>query len=131
MKMKRYARSMALYGRALAMYRKTGGADHPDVAQSLAGLGEAHLLSGKPRRALPMLERAVALYSVAEGRTAESASARYLLAQALWATRRSDPRAASGRVGARRLRAGRRRGGGGQGRLLARAPQAPPATPRR
>ncbi len=93
MKMKRYPRSMALYRRALAMYSKIGGADHPDVAQALAGLGEAHLLAGKPRRALPMLERAMALYAKAEGRTAESASSQYLLAQALWAARRSRPRA--------------------------------------
>ncbi len=93
MKMKRYPRSIALYRRALAMYSKIGGPDHPDVAQALAGLGEAQLASGEPRLALPILERAVALYSKAEGRTAESASSRYLLAQALWSVRKSRPRA--------------------------------------
>lgn len=54
-------RAEELFRRALAIEEKQMGADHPNVAATLAGLGANALASGKKEEAESMLKRALAI----------------------------------------------------------------------
>jgi serine/threonine-protein kinase len=82
-----------LYERALAIWERTGGPDHPYVAWALTGIGETHVGSGSPALAIPPLERALAIRVAEQGDVAELARTRFVLARALWNTRRDRRRA--------------------------------------
>ncbi|CAN0536144.1 unnamed protein product, partial [Ectocarpus sp. 12 AP-2014] len=56
-----------LFRRALAIEEKQMGADHPNVAATLAGLGANALASGKKEEAESMLKRALAITDKAGG----------------------------------------------------------------
>ena len=56
-----------MYKRALAIYEKTFGAEHPEVATSLSNLGELYRLQGRYTEAEPMAKRALDLREKALG----------------------------------------------------------------
>jgi serine/threonine protein kinase/tetratricopeptide (TPR) repeat protein len=93
----RFSEAIERFQRAAALYERAGGPDHPDLAQALTAIGEAHLAAASPEPAIAPLERAVAIRDKGEANAVEAAQARYLLAQALWASRprrgRDRPRA--------------------------------------
>ncbi|HTE50672.1 MAG TPA: serine/threonine-protein kinase [Kofleriaceae bacterium] len=91
--MKRFDEAVSSYGHAVAIYERLGGPDRVALAQSLAGLGEAHADGGHADRALAPLERAVSIYDRTEAPLGEEAEARFILARALWDSRRDRPRA--------------------------------------
>jgi tetratricopeptide (TPR) repeat protein len=79
--------------RALAIYEAALGPDHPEVAYSLVGLALDELASGRPRPALPLAERALAIRSTHSVSPAELAYARWAVARALDGTGQDAPRA--------------------------------------
>jgi tetratricopeptide (TPR) repeat protein len=91
--LRRYADAAARYDEALAIYVKRG--TDADV-YTLGGLGMALLGEGKPRDALPSLERALVVADKSNDPSAESMSGRaraeLALAQALRATAGPTPR---------------------------------------
>ena len=56
----RYAEAEPLYKRALAIYEKALGPDHPDVANSLNNLAELYRPQGRYSDAIPIVERTIA-----------------------------------------------------------------------
>ena len=51
------------YARAIAIWEAAVGKDHVDLARPLTGLGELELQRKAPERAIPLLERALAIAS--------------------------------------------------------------------
>ncbi|HEX6204111.1 MAG TPA: serine/threonine-protein kinase, partial [Thermoanaerobaculia bacterium] len=71
--------------RGLAIYRGTLGEEHPFLAYPLAGLGRAELQGGRPERAVPLLEDALARWEASGVVTRQELGAdRFALARALW-----------------------------------------------
>ena len=52
-----YAKAEPLYKRALAIWEKALGPEHPAVAFTLENLGELYLKVGKENEAVPLLNR--------------------------------------------------------------------------
>jgi tetratricopeptide (TPR) repeat protein len=75
----------ASFGRALAIFEARRGPDHPDVAHVLQGLGD---LERDPARALPLLERALAIRRAAAVDPVRIAESQVAIARAVAA---SDP----------------------------------------
>jgi hypothetical protein len=73
-----------LYERALAAWEKVFGSNHPHVAYLLMGLAEVALEQRRPFDALPLAQRAVAVWENGGVPPDELAEARFVLAQALW-----------------------------------------------
>ncbi len=71
--------------RGLAIMERVVEPDHPELVLFLTGQSNCLLFRGKPRSALPLAERAVAIGEKHEGDEANLASARRELARALWA----------------------------------------------
>jgi tetratricopeptide (TPR) repeat protein/predicted Ser/Thr protein kinase len=79
--------------RALAIREQSLGADHPLVADPLIGLTLIHLHGKRVPEALPLAERAFAIFEKHEVATASVAEARFVLARALMATGKDAQRA--------------------------------------
>ncbi len=62
-----YAETGPLFERALAIFEKALGPDHPDVAQALTNLAELYRAQGAYERAEPLFERALAISEKALG----------------------------------------------------------------
>ncbi len=95
---KAYAPARVHYERALALLEKAFGPDHPSIERVLTGLAALALASQRPGDAVALADRAV---TAAEKRGAvaeDSASARFILARALW-----DAPAGAGRDRSRAL----------------------------
>jgi len=58
---------LASFQRALAIWEKARGPDHPDVAYALVGMGRTLVHLARPDAALPLLERARAVREKAQG----------------------------------------------------------------
>ena len=58
----RYAEAEPLFKRALAIYEKSRGPDHPFVATSLNNLADLYWTQGRYAEAEPLLKRALAIY---------------------------------------------------------------------
>jgi tetratricopeptide (TPR) repeat protein len=56
-----------LYERALAIWEKAHGEEHPDIAQSLNNLAEIYKAQGSSEQAKPLYERALAIWEKAHG----------------------------------------------------------------
>jgi tetratricopeptide (TPR) repeat protein len=80
----RAGEALPLLRRALAIQERSLGAQHPSLAAALLGLGEAQRRLGHPAEALAPLERALALREAARASALELATARFVLARALW-----------------------------------------------
>jgi|JI10StandDraft_1071094.scaffolds.fasta_scaffold48913_5 tetratricopeptide (TPR) repeat protein len=76
----------ALYERALAIQEKARGPDHPEVAIILNNLAELHLTMRRPQDAIPLLERALVIYTTFEGIQHGEMDAQLNLATALIAS---------------------------------------------
>ncbi len=63
----RYAETVPLFKRALAIDEKTFGPEHPEVATDLNNLAELYRAQGKYAEAEPLHERALAIYEKALG----------------------------------------------------------------
>ncbi len=62
-----YALAEPLYKRALAIWEKALGPDHPAVATSLNNLGELYRAQGRYAQAEPLYKRALAIWEKALG----------------------------------------------------------------
>ena len=74
-----------LLERAVAI-QEAKGSDHRDIARSLERLGEAFLGERRPAQALPLFERALAIYAAHDGARRREAVAQFGAARALVAT---------------------------------------------
>ena len=82
---KKWVRALEYHRRALEIREKALGSDHPLVVRNLITYARSYVLSGKPKPAIPLLDRAVATPS--KGSKADRyfrASAQAMLARALW-----------------------------------------------
>jgi tetratricopeptide (TPR) repeat protein len=68
----RYADAEPLYKRALAIWEKALGPDHPDVAQSLNNLADLYSAQGRYADAEPLYKRALASTPEQKGSTLSS-----------------------------------------------------------
>ena len=68
----RYAEAEPLYKRALAIWKKALGPDHPDFAQSLNNLAGLYLAQGRYADAEPLYKRALASTPEQKGSTLSS-----------------------------------------------------------
>src|SRR5262249_24326847 len=81
----RCAESIAEEEKALAIYEKAVGPKHPDLSYPLENLGACWTELGQPARAIPILERALAIREAADtGDAAGLAQPLMALAVALW-----------------------------------------------
>ncbi|MCK6586030.1 MAG: serine/threonine-protein kinase [Polyangiaceae bacterium] len=92
---KKYADGLSRLERALTIQEKIVGPDSHAVASTLTGMAAAHNEMGQPEKALPLAERALAIYAAkSEGVSPlELADTRFHAARALWASARSRKRA--------------------------------------
>lgn len=88
-----HAEALAQYGAALAIFEGALGRDHPFVAYALTGIGTAHVGLGAPARALEPLERALKLRLEKNAAPTDVGETRFVLARALWDSRRDRRRA--------------------------------------
>jgi tetratricopeptide (TPR) repeat protein len=78
-----YADALRTYVRSLKIAREVVGPDHPMLAYDLVGIGEVHLARRRYRKAVAVLERAVALREAKDVEPLRLAEARFALARAL------------------------------------------------
>jgi serine/threonine protein kinase/tetratricopeptide (TPR) repeat protein len=76
--------ALATFRRAVAVSEKALAPDHPQVARALTGIGRVELERHASARARVALERALAIREHHPDEVPELASARFVLAQALW-----------------------------------------------
>src|SRR5262249_47578855 len=69
--------------RAVAVFDKVLGADDPDRAMALEALATTELRAGNPQRAVPALERAVAIRTAAPSPPNDLAATQFDLAKAI------------------------------------------------
>jgi len=82
---KKWAKALEYHRRALEIREKALGSDHPMVVRNLVTYARSYVLSGKPKPAIPLLERASAIPG--KGNTADRylrATVQAMLARALW-----------------------------------------------
>jgi serine/threonine protein kinase/tetratricopeptide (TPR) repeat protein len=89
----RHEAAMQKHLRALAIQEKALKQDHPDFIPTLIGLGQAYLGKKEPARAVAPLERAVRLRLAYPDSPVQLASARFMLARALWESGRDKSQA--------------------------------------
>jgi tetratricopeptide (TPR) repeat protein len=70
--------------RAIAIFEKALGPDHPHLAYPLTGLGNTLLALDRPGEALAHLERALTIRTSKRGDATLLATTRFALARALW-----------------------------------------------
>jgi tetratricopeptide (TPR) repeat protein len=80
----RWAEARAAFAGALGIWGRELPPDHPYLAYPLNGTGESLLGEGSPERALPPLERALAIRERGERDPARVAETGFALARALW-----------------------------------------------
>ncbi|MBI2894322.1 MAG: serine/threonine protein kinase [Deltaproteobacteria bacterium] len=85
--------AIGTYERALEIQARALGAEHPDLAYPLAGIGESYLVLGDAARAAEALERALGLLEKAHVEPLGLAKTRFGLARAQWARPPQRPRA--------------------------------------
>jgi tetratricopeptide (TPR) repeat protein len=88
-----WKRALPDYERALRVAEAGGVASRSDLPAALGALGEAHLETGRPARAIPLLERAIEVRTAADASPALIALSRFALARALRAVPASRRRA--------------------------------------
>jgi tetratricopeptide (TPR) repeat protein len=82
------------FRRALPVAEKAFGAAHPQVARPLIGMGLVYLARHQAQSALAPLQRALAIRETKTGDSVDLAEARFVLAEALWASgERTEARA--------------------------------------
>jgi hypothetical protein len=64
--------------------------DHPDLVNPLLHLGQCDLELGRPREAVPFLERALTIRAAKGGDPADVAEAQFALGRARWALAHND-----------------------------------------
>jgi len=89
----RYREARELFTTALTSWAKELPADHPYVADSLTGIGQSYLGEGTPERAVPSLERGLAIRDKNHAEPALISETQFLLARALWEGGRDHARA--------------------------------------
>ena len=93
--LKRYAESLELFDRYLAIEEKLGASNDPEYATALADSARPLLALNRTKEALDRLERAVTLLPFEKGNVRRGANARFALAEALWAAKGDRTRARS------------------------------------
>ena len=81
------------YQRAVDNHEKTVGPTHPMTAMALSGLGQALVEGHEPARAIPVLERALAIDDTNHAVASAAAIPRWFLVRALWDSGRDRARA--------------------------------------
>jgi tetratricopeptide (TPR) repeat protein len=79
----RHVRAKALFVRALPKWEKLMGPDHHYIAHIVVGLGRAELALGKPKKAVPLLERGLKLRTSKQVSPSLLAATQILLSHAL------------------------------------------------
>ena len=82
--LKNPSKGMAYHRRALSIREKALGPEHPAVAFTLRNFARSYILAGRPREAIPLLERALAMYKGIKGSKGDTLLAQLTLARALW-----------------------------------------------
>jgi serine/threonine-protein kinase len=82
---RRHADAARSFQRAIAIAESALGAEHPDLGVALDGHAGHLLARGRPREAIPVAERALIILDRVGASVENRASARFHLAQALWA----------------------------------------------
>ncbi len=95
------ARAWPLFQRSLALSEQALGPDHVEVAIVLTALASAYDIDGRPRDAVPLLDRAVAIYDAHSGTLEMEMEARVLLARSLVKTGGDRARARAQAIAAR------------------------------
>jgi tetratricopeptide (TPR) repeat protein len=88
-----HAEALATYERALAIFQNAFGPEHQLVGDTRTGMAKVWVLRGKPARALPLVESALAQFSKPDADPISLAWARFIGAQALWDANRDRDRA--------------------------------------
>ena len=91
----RWREAEGQYQLAIANHEKTIGPTHPMTAMALSGLGQAMVEGHEPGRAIPILERALAIDDTNHAIASAAAIPRWFLVRALWDSGRDRPRARS------------------------------------
>jgi len=81
------------YQRAVELHDKTVGPNHQMTAMALTGLGQTIVERHEPARAIPVLERALAIHDANHAPAPIAAGPRWFLARALWDSGRDRARA--------------------------------------
>jgi tetratricopeptide (TPR) repeat protein/predicted Ser/Thr protein kinase len=89
----RWRESQEHFERAIKNHEQAVGGDHEMMAFSLSGLGEAMIERHQPAAAIPILERALAIFEANHSQPARKAIARWFLVRALWDSKRDRKRA--------------------------------------
>ena len=87
------ADALATARKAASVFEAALGPKHPIIAAPLTVAGRALVATGKSRRAIPMLERALELRSAESTDPAERSETRFALAEALWEANANRERA--------------------------------------
>ncbi|HVR61681.1 MAG TPA: tetratricopeptide repeat protein, partial [Polyangia bacterium] len=78
----------ASFERALAIWELELGGENPNLAYALTGIGQSYLDDGDAQKAVAPLERALRIREAKENLAAVRGETRFLLARALWQSRR-------------------------------------------
>lgn len=89
----RYVEARDLFTTALASWAKELPAEHPNFGDSLTGIGQSYLGEGTPEPALAPLERALLIREKIRAEPSQVSETQFLLARALWDSRRDRDRA--------------------------------------
>jgi serine/threonine-protein kinase len=89
----RHAQARAAFQRAIAVEEPSYGSESPNLAYPLAGLGDSYLAVHEAKLAVAPLDRAVRIRDAAEPDRMLVAETAFSLAQALWESGGSRPRA--------------------------------------
>jgi hypothetical protein len=99
---KKFAEAEPWCQRALTVFEHTYGPSHVFVASALTCIGDARLGLHAPKAALPVLERAVAMWNTLHSGDAGKLAAELGLAEALWDASGDRERAIALATGARK-----------------------------
>jgi tetratricopeptide (TPR) repeat protein len=89
----RYEDALERAQRALAIMEKGVGSNNPSIEVFVEMVGDLERLAGRPERAIPLIERALALAEPAGDADPDLPWIRFSLAQALWGRSSERPRA--------------------------------------
>jgi len=89
----RQSEARAVFEQARTIWERELGPDNPWLAYALTGIGATHLAEGNPNNALVPLERAFKIRRAQDPDLSRQAETNFVLARALWDSRRDRSRA--------------------------------------
>jgi tetratricopeptide (TPR) repeat protein len=86
---KKYAEALPHFEKSHAIWHASLGEKHPRVAFALVGLGKSQLGLGQSAEGIAKIEQAIALREAGKGNLNELSEMRFVLAKALWPTKKA------------------------------------------